>query len=48
MGFFCNLAVRPVAERFFMSEEELATERALLHGAPGAPERCINYTRAEY
>jgi len=26
-GFFCNLAVRPVAERFFMSDEELAAER---------------------
>jgi MFS family permease len=27
-GFFCNLAVRPVAERFFMSDQELAAERA--------------------
>lgn len=28
VGFFSNLAVRPVAERHFMSEQELATERA--------------------
>jgi MFS family permease len=28
IGFFCNLAVRPVAERYFMSEQELAREAA--------------------
>jgi MFS family permease len=28
IGFFCNLAVRPVQERYFMSEEELTRERA--------------------
>src|SRR3954451_11126743 len=28
VGFFCNLAVRPVEERYFMSEEELTRERA--------------------
>lgn len=28
VGFFCNLAVRPVAEEHYMSEEELAQERA--------------------
>jgi len=28
LGFFCNLAVRPVAERHYMTEEELARERA--------------------
>jgi MFS family permease len=27
IGFFCNLAVRPVAERYFMSESELAAVR---------------------
>ena len=27
LGFFTNLAVRPVAERFFMSDEELARDR---------------------
>ena len=35
IGFVCNLAVRPVAERRFMSEAELEAERALLSGAAG-------------
>jgi MFS family permease len=26
VGFFCNLAVRPVAERYFMSEQDVARE----------------------
>ena len=30
-GFLCNLLVRPVADRFFMTDEELAKERALAH-----------------
>ncbi len=29
LGFFANLAVRPVQDRFFMSDQELATDRAL-------------------
>ena len=29
LGFFANLAVRPVPDRFFMSDQELATDRAL-------------------
>jgi MFS family permease len=29
VGFFSNLAIRPVAERFYMSDQELATERAV-------------------
>jgi hypothetical protein len=33
LGFFCNLAVRPVAERFYMSDEELARERGSLAAA---------------
>jgi MFS family permease len=28
IGFFCNLAVRPVADRFYMTDQELAMERA--------------------
>ncbi len=28
LGFFCNLLVRPVADRFFMTEAELAAARA--------------------
>jgi MFS family permease len=35
-GFFCNLAIRPVAERWFMTEVELESERALLRGAKRA------------
>ncbi len=35
-GFFCNLAVRPVADRYFMSEADLERERATLRGAPQA------------
>jgi MFS family permease len=32
VGFFCNLAVRPVAERWYMSDAEVDRERALLRG----------------
>jgi hypothetical protein len=28
-GFFANLAVRPVDERYYMSDDELARERGL-------------------
>jgi MFS family permease len=34
-GFFCNLAVRPVADRYYMSDAELERERSLLRGAVG-------------
>jgi MFS family permease len=34
IGFFCNLALRPVDERYHMSETELASDRAVR--APGA------------
>ncbi len=30
-GFLCNLLVRPVASKWFMTEEELAAERKLAH-----------------
>jgi MFS family permease len=33
LGFFANLAVRPVPDRYFMSDEELAGERALATAA---------------
>jgi MFS family permease len=33
LGFFCNLAVRPVADRYYMSDAELELERSLLRGA---------------
>ncbi len=29
VGFFCNLAVRPVGERFYMTDQELAAERRM-------------------
>jgi hypothetical protein len=35
-GFICNLLVRPVAAKWFMSEEELAVERKLAHDAAAA------------
>ncbi len=35
-GLLCNLLVRPVAARWFMSETELASERQLAHDAPMA------------
>jgi len=33
LGFLCNLAIRPVADRWFMSDTEVERERALLRGA---------------
>jgi MFS family permease len=35
LGFLCNLLVRPVAERYFMSDRELAEERRLAHERDG-------------
>ena len=35
-GLICNLLVRPVAERHFMTEAELAAERAKAHERPQA------------
>ena len=32
-GFLCNLAVKPVGERYYMTEEQLAAERQLTHEA---------------
>jgi hypothetical protein len=36
LGFFANLAVRPVPDRFYMSDEELARERGLTGAAAHA------------
>jgi MFS family permease len=36
VGLICNLLVRPVADRHFMSDAELAAERAKAHEAAGA------------
>jgi MFS family permease len=39
LGFLCNLLVRPVADKYFMTDAELAAEQALGHdkGADAAP-----------
>jgi MFS family permease len=34
VGFICNLLIRPVNEKHYMKDEELARERALQHEAP--------------
>jgi len=39
LGFLCNLMVRPVAARHFMSEQELAEEKRLAHERDGASGR---------
>ncbi len=39
LGFFCNLMIRPVAGRFYMTPEQLADERRLAHDRAGANER---------
>ena len=31
LGFICNALVRPVADKYFMTEEQLAAEQALGH-----------------
>ncbi|SMF49780.1 MULTISPECIES: OFA family MFS transporter [unclassified Pseudomonas] len=38
LGFICNMLIRPVADKHFMSDQQLAAERALSHdkGADGA------------
>ncbi len=38
VGLLCNLMVRPVAARWFMTEEELAAERRRAHEAAARPE----------
>jgi MFS family permease len=38
LGFLCNLAIRPVNARHFMSEDELAREKALAHERASAAE----------
>ncbi|MFY1986939.1 OFA family MFS transporter [Achromobacter xylosoxidans] len=38
LGFLCNLAIRPVNPKYFMSDEELAREKALAHERAAAAE----------
>ena len=35
-GFICNLLVRPVSPKWFMTDAELAAERKLAHDAAAA------------
>ena len=50
LGLLCNLMVRPVADKYFMSDEELATEKKLAHekslssmiGAGGSVSTTVN------
>ncbi|MHC6223527.1 OFA family MFS transporter [Pseudomonas sp. X10] len=39
LGFICNMLVRPVADKYFMTDAELAAERALSHDQ-GADSTC--------
>jgi hypothetical protein len=36
LGLLCNLLVRPVAQKHFMTPEELAREKALAHEKTGS------------
>ncbi len=38
LGFLCNLAIRPVDRKYFMTDEELAREKALAHERAAAAE----------
>jgi MFS family permease len=38
LGFICNAMIKPVAEKYFMSDDELATERKLAHDRAVAAE----------
>ena len=38
LGFLCNLAIRPVNPKYFMTDEELAREKALAHERAAAAE----------
>jgi adenine/guanine phosphoribosyltransferase-like PRPP-binding protein len=39
VGFVCNLLIRPVNEKYYMTPEELAREKALAHEKVAASER---------
>jgi hypothetical protein len=38
IGLICNLMIRPLADKWFMSDEELAEERRLAHERASAAE----------
>ncbi|QVM97099.1 OFA family MFS transporter [Pseudomonas sp. SORT22] len=43
LGFVCNALVRPVADKYFMTDAELAAERALSHDQGSASERVLEW-----
>jgi hypothetical protein len=44
IGLICNLMIRPVADKWFMSEAELAEEKRLAHERAAAAEVGIGTT----
>ncbi|WP_194788287.1 OFA family MFS transporter [Pseudomonas sp. UFMG81] len=46
LGFICNMLVRPVADKYFMTEAELAAERALSHDKGADSARSLEWHAA--
>ncbi|TFF42465.1 OFA family MFS transporter [Pseudomonas sp. RIT623] len=46
LGFVCNLLVRPVADKYFMTDAELAAERALSHDKGADSARALEWHAA--
>ncbi|CAM3604279.1 MFS transporter [Pseudomonas reidholzensis] len=46
LGFICNALVRPVADKYFMTEAELAAERALSHDKGADSARSLEWHAA--
>ncbi|MFD3206321.1 OFA family MFS transporter [Pseudomonas sp. LS_2] len=46
LGFICNLLVRPVADKYFMTDAELAAERALSHDKGADSARSLEWHAA--
>lgn len=46
LGFVCNMLVRPVADKYFMTEAELAAERALSHDKGADSARSLEWHAA--
>ncbi|QXI38809.1 OFA family MFS transporter [Pseudomonas xantholysinigenes] len=46
LGFICNLLVRPVADKYFMTDAELAAERALSHDKGADSARALEWHAA--
>ncbi|QXH56925.1 OFA family MFS transporter [Pseudomonas maumuensis] len=46
LGFICNMLVRPVADKYFMTDAELAAERALSHDKGADSARSLEWHAA--